>query len=152
MIQSRSRARFAPKSFQRHGIFRHIVRQEFQRDQSAKINVLGLVNNAHASAAKFFQNPVMRKLRAGRRNAGSRLVSHRARILPVSAQTQKHPRVPQCTDRFVSAEAVLYRSSTDSSKSINAGLKTSWWFGMMCVETLITQNGVSFQLCICSTR
>jgi len=39
--------------------FRYIIGQEFQRDETMQAGVFGLVNNAHASDAEFFEDPVV---------------------------------------------------------------------------------------------
>ena len=41
-------------------IFRDIVRQEFQRDETMEADVLGFVHHAHASAAEAFQDAIVR--------------------------------------------------------------------------------------------
>ena len=70
MIERRSRASFAPETFERDGIFRDIIRKELQRNRTAEIHILGFVNDAHAAAAEFLENPVVRKLRTGARCPG----------------------------------------------------------------------------------
>jgi hypothetical protein len=42
-------------------IFRDIVRQEFQRDETMKADVLGFVNHAHATTAEAFQDAIVRE-------------------------------------------------------------------------------------------
>ena len=59
MVECRRSTRFTPKTFEGLGVFRKFVRQEFQGDKTAKLGVLGLVNYAHASATKPFDNVVV---------------------------------------------------------------------------------------------
>jgi len=40
-------------------VFRYIVGQEFQRNKAMQPGVLGFVDNAHSSTAKFFKNAVV---------------------------------------------------------------------------------------------
>ena len=60
MVQGRSRAGFAAKSFQCLRILRDILRQELERYKSAKGGVLGLINHTHAAAAEHLDDAVMR--------------------------------------------------------------------------------------------
>ena len=60
MVQSRSGTRLATKTLQRGGIRNHVVRQEFQRHETAKIEVLGLVHQSHTPTANQFNNAVVR--------------------------------------------------------------------------------------------
>jgi hypothetical protein len=59
MAQSRRCPRLAPESLQRQPVPRQIVGQEFQRYESPQPRVLGLVNDAHATAAQFSRNPLV---------------------------------------------------------------------------------------------
>jgi hypothetical protein len=60
MVQRRGRACLALEPFQRSAIAPHFLREEFERNFAAELFVLGLVNNAHAPAAKFLNDKVMR--------------------------------------------------------------------------------------------
>ena len=66
MVQRGGGARFSAKAFERLRILRKIVGQEFQRDEAAEFGVLGLVDDAHAAAAEFFEDVV----------TGDRLADH----------------------------------------------------------------------------
>ncbi len=68
MVQCGGRARFAPKTFQGLRILGYIEGQKFQRDKSAELSILRLVNDTHASAAEFLEDSVM-----GNREANKRL-------------------------------------------------------------------------------
>ena len=76
MVQSGSGARLAAKALQRGGVLDHVVRQEFQRHEAAKIEVLGLVNQSHTPTANQFNNAVVRYDRVDHRGIsdGSPLV------------------------------------------------------------------------------
>ena len=60
MVQRGSRLRLSVKARESQRISGHIVRQEFQGHVSAQPRVLGLVHNAHATAAELFDDSVMR--------------------------------------------------------------------------------------------
>ena len=60
MIQRGSSARFAPESLDCLRILGNVFGQKFQGDVAAEARVLGLVDHAHAAAAKFFEDGVVR--------------------------------------------------------------------------------------------
>ena len=60
MVQSRGGAGFAAKTLQRLRVLGKIVGKKFQRDKSPELGIFGLVNDTHASAAKFLDNAVVR--------------------------------------------------------------------------------------------
>ena len=47
------------EALQRVMVFGHFFRQEFDRNEAVKLNVLSLVDNTHASAPKLLQDPAM---------------------------------------------------------------------------------------------
>ena len=51
MIKRGSSARFSLEPLERLAVPRELVGQKFQRDESAKLGVFGLVHHAHAAAA-----------------------------------------------------------------------------------------------------
>jgi hypothetical protein len=55
VIQCGGSPSFAPKTLQDLGIAR-ILGQELERDRASKSNILGSVNNAHASFTELFDN------------------------------------------------------------------------------------------------
>jgi hypothetical protein len=59
MIQRRSRLRLSLKTCERLRVFRYVVGQKFQCHETMQAGVLGLVNNAHTTAAEFLDNAVM---------------------------------------------------------------------------------------------
>jgi hypothetical protein len=59
MIQRGCGAGFAAKTFECLRVVGHVARQKFQRDESAEVGVLSLVDNAHSPAAKFLDDAVM---------------------------------------------------------------------------------------------
>ena len=67
MIQGGSGARFAAETFEGLRIAGNVFGQKFQGDEAAEFSVLGLVNNAHAPAAQFFEDAIMRNRAADRR-------------------------------------------------------------------------------------
>src|ERR1019366_9372021 len=66
----------AAESLQRLPVLGHILRQELQSDEAVKPGVLGLVNDAHASAAELLDDAVMRD-----NLANHSFPPHRAEIL-----------------------------------------------------------------------
>jgi hypothetical protein len=48
-------------------VARDVFREKFQRDEAAEFGVFGLINDAHASAAQFFQDAVVSNRAADRR-------------------------------------------------------------------------------------
>jgi hypothetical protein len=60
MVERRGCARFAMKPLDRLRIMRNIFGEKFQRDIPAQARVLGFIDDAHAAAAKFFDDAVMR--------------------------------------------------------------------------------------------
>ena len=60
MVESRGGARFALKTLDGLGIARKIFRKELEGDKAAEGGVLGLIDHAHATAAKFFGDVVVR--------------------------------------------------------------------------------------------
>jgi len=85
MIECRCGARFAPESLGRLRVVGDVVRQELQRNVSAQARVLGFVDNAHASAAQFFQDSVVGNRAAD--NGGS--IRHRPCIVRQRLNTGK---------------------------------------------------------------
>ena len=64
MIQRGSRARFAAEAFERLRILGHFIGQKLQSDETAQPGVFGLVNYAHAAAAEFFNDAIVRDVLA----------------------------------------------------------------------------------------
>ena len=60
MIESGGGLGLTSKSRQRLCISGHFVRQKLERDETVQSRVLGFIDHAHAAAAQFFQNAVMR--------------------------------------------------------------------------------------------
>src|SRR5260370_22350939 len=60
MVEGRSRGGLAAETFQCLRVLRYIVGEKFKGDKSAKGDVLGLVNHAHAAAAEFLDDAVVR--------------------------------------------------------------------------------------------
>ena len=52
------------KARERRGIFRQFCRQKFQRDEAMQPGVLSFVDDAHAAAAQFLEDAVMRNVLA----------------------------------------------------------------------------------------
>jgi hypothetical protein len=59
MVQGRRRLCLSLKTRQRLWVFRHIVGQEFQRNESTQPCVLCLVDHTHAATAEFFEDAVV---------------------------------------------------------------------------------------------
>ncbi len=60
MIDRSSRVRFPLETLQGDAIASHLLRQEFQGDFTAKADILGAIDYAHAAAAQFLKNAVVR--------------------------------------------------------------------------------------------
>src|SRR4029077_16019118 len=59
VVQRRSRPCFPAEAFEGLRIFRHVIREKFQGDVTAKLGVLGLVDDTHATATELFYDSVM---------------------------------------------------------------------------------------------
>ena len=60
MIQCRRRSRFSSKTFEGLRVFGHVVRKEFQSDETAERRVFGFVDHAHPTAAEPLQDSIVR--------------------------------------------------------------------------------------------
>lgn len=60
MIRRQGSFRFAPKTRQCLGIFSDFIGQEFHRYKAMQGQILGLIDDAHATVAKLLDNAVMR--------------------------------------------------------------------------------------------
>ena len=76
MVQGRGSASLAAKAFQRLRILRDFFGQEFQRDEAAELRVFGLVNHAHAPAAEFLDDAVVRDSLAEQAGKASSFGAH----------------------------------------------------------------------------
>jgi hypothetical protein len=63
MIQRRCSSRFLPDSAESLSVVWNIIRQEFERDKAAEIQILSLVHNPHTAAAELLDNPIVRNRR-----------------------------------------------------------------------------------------
>jgi hypothetical protein len=61
--------RFPLKAGQCLRVFGYVIRQEFQRDKTAELNVVGLEHDPHAATTEFLNNAIV----------GDGLVDHRAK-------------------------------------------------------------------------
>src|SRR5271166_4608418 len=59
MVKSRCGLRLALKAAERLMIFGNVIGEEFEGNEPAQFEVFGFVDNAHASAAQLFQDPVV---------------------------------------------------------------------------------------------
>src|ERR1039457_1220336 len=59
MIESGRCSRLPAKAFQGCRVLRKFIGQEFEGDEAAKLNVLSLVHNTHATAPEFLDDAVM---------------------------------------------------------------------------------------------
>src|SRR5215469_15365896 len=85
MIQGGSSTGFPTEAFKCLGGFRKVVRKKFQGNSAAKFRVLGLVHNAHSTAAELLHDAVMRD---GLSDEGLGL-RHLARILGCRAEASQ---------------------------------------------------------------
>ncbi len=60
MVQGRGGAGLAAKAFERLRVVGKFVRQEFERDEAAELQIFGLVDDAHPTATESFEDTVMR--------------------------------------------------------------------------------------------
>src|SRR5579864_8120261 len=60
MVESGSGSRLVAKPFECLRVLRHVVRQEFQRNEATKLRILSLVDDAHPAPAEFLNDAVMR--------------------------------------------------------------------------------------------
>ena len=60
VVQGRCGLGFAAETLERLAVLRKVLGQKLQGDEAAKAGVFGLVDHAHATAAEFFENPVVR--------------------------------------------------------------------------------------------
>ena len=61
MIEGGGGLRFALETFQGQNIVGHVAHKEFQGDHAVQAEVLGLVDDAHATAAQSFEDAVARE-------------------------------------------------------------------------------------------
>src|SRR5207302_731233 len=59
MIESGSGARFTLKTLEGLGVGGDVLGKKFEGDEAAQLDVLGLIDNTHASAAEFLNDAVM---------------------------------------------------------------------------------------------
>src|SRR6266571_1495636 len=59
MVERGSRARASRLNRSSPAVARELVGQKLQRDESAKLDVFGLIHHAHSAAADFFQNAIV---------------------------------------------------------------------------------------------
>src|SRR5580704_15390632 len=71
MVQRRCSFSFAAKPLQRKVIVREVIGEEFESYEAVETNVLGFVDNAHASAAEFLEDAIVRD-RLARKRLGVR--------------------------------------------------------------------------------
>ena len=60
VVQGGGGASFAAEAFKRVGVTHEIVGKKFEGDEAAEIEILGFVDDAHAAAADFFQDAIVR--------------------------------------------------------------------------------------------
>src|SRR4029077_2044761 len=68
MVQGRSCTCFAAETFQCLRILGHIFGEKLQRNEAPKLGVLSLIDDAHAAAAEFLANAVVRNGLADHQN------------------------------------------------------------------------------------
>jgi hypothetical protein len=78
MVQGRGGAGFAMKTLKRLGILGHVFRQEFEGDESAESDVLGLIDHAHPAAADSLKDAIVRR---GLPNHWTEIVGPRGRLV-----------------------------------------------------------------------
>jgi hypothetical protein len=60
MVKRRCRSCFPAETIECGSVFSNGVGEEFQRDESAKRKVFGLIDNAHAATAEFLDDAIVR--------------------------------------------------------------------------------------------
>src|SRR5215831_5370288 len=88
MVQCRGCFGFPPKALQSLSVARHVVGQEFERDETAQSRVLSLIDNTHSAPAEFLQDAVMRNGLADKRLG----VRHLPSILGCRAEASQRTR------------------------------------------------------------
>ncbi len=86
MVQGRSCARLAAKARQGQRIVSDLGRQKLDGHEASQLEVLGLIDHAHAAAAEFFHNAVV----------GNGLVDHRRRKTPLAGHVRDRRQASQC--------------------------------------------------------
>src|SRR5690348_2305248 len=59
MIERGSGAGLTAKAFERVGVADQFVREEFEGDEAAEIDIFGFVDHSHAAAADFLNDPIV---------------------------------------------------------------------------------------------
>jgi hypothetical protein len=59
VVECRGSLCLALKASQCYRVFGHLIRQEFQSHETAELDVLGLVHDAHTAATQLFENAIM---------------------------------------------------------------------------------------------
>ena len=90
MVQGRRRLRLPLETRQRLCVFGYIVGQKFQRHEAVQPGVFSFIDNAHATAAKFLSDAVVRN---GLSDARGR-VRHWPHILVFAAHQVNAARLP----------------------------------------------------------
>src|SRR5215467_11194402 len=60
MVQRRGGSRLASRSFERLRVMSNSVGQEFQRNETPKLGVLGFIDDTHSTAAQLLNDAVVR--------------------------------------------------------------------------------------------
>ena len=69
MIERGCSTRFAAESLDGLSVLGDVVRKKFQRNVPAETRVLGFVDDAHSTAAQFFQDAIVGNCTAGNRGS-----------------------------------------------------------------------------------
>jgi hypothetical protein len=60
MVECRGGSCFPPEAFERLWVAGYICGEKLQRDETAKLSVLGLIHHTHSAAAQLLNDAVMR--------------------------------------------------------------------------------------------
>src|ERR1700728_30070 len=122
MVQGRSGACFAAKTFQSLRNLRDIFRQKLEGDEAPKLGVLGLVNHTHAAAAQFLDNAVVRDGLADHGGVSG------CNVRGVTRQSQRgahkspiHPSPPPSSIRWFAQECLLPKISMQNQTFFSSG-------------------------------
>ena len=128
MIQRGRGFGFAAKTFEGLRVARQILGEKFQRDETVEAGVLRFVNDAHASAAQFFDDAVM-----GDDAVDERLgIVHVGGMLSGGARRCQREALRSYRDRRSSVAAVILSGAKNLiqycvAPTVTSKAVSSWW-------------------------
>ena len=107
MIQSRRGPGFAAKPLQRVSVGNYFLRKKFEGYEASEFKILGLVNDAHATAAQLFDDPIMRDVLLNHENSNFRW----AYVMGLPDRSQSLPRWTGAASTGTFGEELAHRDS-----------------------------------------